>query len=56
MAIQVRKDFRTAVEKRAKAAETFRLANKYIFSSPVSKNGEVYASETSFIKEASVHY
>ena len=54
MAIQVRKDFGT-VDKRAIAAETFWLANKPIFSSPVSKNGEVYAPETSFMKETCVH-
>ena len=36
------------------AAETFR-ARKAIFSSSVSENGEVYTSETSFVKRTSVH-
>ena len=38
----------------SKAREIFR-ARKGIFSSPVSKNGEVYASETSCMKRNSVH-
>ena len=36
------------------AAETFR-ARKAIFSSSVSKNGEVYSGETSCMKRISVH-
>ena len=38
----------------SKASETF-WAHKAIFSSSTSKNGEVYAPETSCMKESSVH-
>ena len=38
----------------SKAPETFR-ARKAIFSSSVSKNGEVYTPETSFVKRTSVY-
>ena len=50
----MRKDFGN-VEKLAKAAESFRLPDKPIFSSSASENGELYAPETSFMKETSVH-
>ena len=39
----------------SKAPETFR-ARKAIFSSSASENGEVYATETSCMKGASLHF
>ena len=48
------KDHNKICLKKMKAPETFR-ARKAILSSSVSKNGEVYAPETSCMKGTSVH-